>query len=158
MPRRIALVAVICAVLVAAWPLYSMWHKYEQAREFANLTPRQHYGLAMSLWSQQTPSRSDLREAIRHLEAIHEDSSDSYVGKRLALIRLQLDRPAEYQAMMQAAQARYERCAAQVQAEALAESAKRRRPCPFKNPRDGKCIALTCGNYIVERCWDFPPP
>jgi hypothetical protein len=32
MPRRIASVALICAVLVAAWPQYSLWHKSEQAR------------------------------------------------------------------------------------------------------------------------------
>src|SRR5215469_1350388 len=163
MLRRQLLCLVVLALLydLCVWreyhPELPSWLVLDQPYDFAALTPRQHYGFAMSLWSQQTPSRNDLEEAIRHLEAIHEDSPDSDVGKRLALIRLQLDRPAEYQATMHAAQVRYASCAAQVQAEALAESAKRGKPCPARN-LDGTCYVPMCGNYIQQRCWDGSLP
>jgi len=159
----------LCLVILAAVYDLCVWRQYNpelpswltmgQKYEFGALTPREHYSFAMALCSQRAPSEHDLKEAIQHLEAIPKDGGRSayLAAKQLPIVRLRLDRPAEYEAMMQVAKARYERCAAQVQAEALAESEKRgKKPYPFRDTT-GKCFVPLCGNYVAERCSDPMP-
>ena len=88
--RRIALVALICAGIAAAWLADALWQKYDQAREFAALTPTQHYGLAMALRHHPTPSGSNLKEAVRHLEAIPAEGRIRMPSRHLILLKLVL--------------------------------------------------------------------
>jgi len=171
--------------------LDSKWEAYKFARwqerqiawfqgdGFATLTPWEHYDWAMRLLHPRTkkvfrpgkdtysmpwvaePTTDDLKNAIRHLEAIPAES-DVHVraaevlppavyeraAKLLPLLRLQRDRPQDFLALEEA---RYRSCIAKATTEVY-EQVARERPCRHQLTPDGKCVTSICTTGLSEAC------
>jgi hypothetical protein len=134
--RHAALAALALVVMAAAWLFLDS--KWFQGSGFATLTPWEHYDWAMRLLHPRTkklfgsgdsipwvaePTTDDLKNAIRHLEAIPPDSDAFTRGaevlpppvyvratKLLPLLRLRRDQARDYLALEEA---RYRSCIAE---------------------------------------------
>ena len=164
--------------------LDSKWEAYKFARwqerqiawfqgdGFATLTPWEHYDWAMRLLHPRTkkvfrpgkdtysmpwvaePTADDLKNAIRHLEAIPPDFDVFVRGAEvLPLLRLRRDQPHDYLALEEA---RYRSCIARFKAKRteVLEQVARERPCRHLLTSDGRCIAIFCntGTGLPDAC------
>jgi hypothetical protein len=91
------------------------------------------------------PCKGDINRIIRELEKIPDiELSNPYAAKELALLKVERDRPQDFEA---AQEAKFRECVAPLIAHRKA--AENRVPCPG-TVRDGQCQVFECGNAYNE--------
>lgn len=95
------------------------------------------------------PTTGDLKNAIRHLEAIPQDS-DVFMraAKSLPHLRLKRDRPQDFLALEES---RYRSCIAKATTEVY-EQVARERPCRHLLTSHGRCVTSVCTTGLSEAC------
>ena len=172
MKKVVAYFVLIVAALATGGFLYYRWPQIVEGREFRATIPADHYEIALRLlnprtyrlyhpvpkelaakWERQNdlPMRDDVRDVIRHLDAIP-SSAPQYkpANELLPYLRALLDRPREYDAMVGA---RLEICAAAMRAPFEVENkAAGRCVNGMPDPKTGECRVMFCGNAVWEGC------